>query len=805
MKKMRECKMSKDTVRIKDYLEKLAQGDLTAVIDPSLLTKGNDIGQIARLARCIHQNMLLHADALDKIATGNLDIKFSDISKNDQISKKLEIVTKNISLFQNELSAPLSALAQGKTEVRADSSRLGGCFKRTLEQLNAGIDAVLDPVTEVNLALKLATKNDFSYHITKEYSGEFKNLTDNMNTVCEHFLTVVESLSKIAEGDTANLKTIIAVEKRCEEDRLIPAISAAATIIDALEAQIGQLAQDAVEGKIIGIGLCASDFGGRWKTSVQQLNATLQQITSPVEELHSVLEAFAANDFTVEMAGHYNGYFADISNAVSALSTRMLYLQKVAVDISIGDLSELEALKKIGKRSENDHLAPAFTLMMESIQNLIVQSEALSIAALDGDFDYQCDTAQFKGEYKTIISSFDKMFRQLAGYIHAVYGVMKKMSEGDLSARIDGEFKGRLGELKDAVNLSVDRISNVTGDISRVLGQISAGNLALDRVRTYKGDYSAISEALNNILSTLGEVMGRISVSSDQVLSGSSQVAVGSQNLSQGAAEQASTVEELTASISEIAVQTKSNALDTNKARALGTTVMQNVKTGITQMDGMLGAMEELRSSSGKISRIIKTIDDIAFQTNILALNAAVEAARAGQAGKGFAVVAEEVRTLAGRSANASRETTALIEETISKVNAGSTISEKTAGDLSSIADGINSMQDLIAKIAASSNEQASALSQIDTGITQVSQVVQTNSATAEESAAASEELSSQAAALKNMVAHFKLGDATAFTGELDMLEGNAAYEENSRPEAEQKAAAAKISLDDGGLGFGKY
>ena len=298
-------------------------------------------------------------------------------------------------------------------------------------------------------------------------------------------------------------------------------------------------------------------------------------------------------------------------------------------------------------------------------------------------------------------------------------------------------------------------ISNSIKDQSNIMAVIAGGDYSVSI--PLRSDEDIMNQSINKMIDQTNTAMHEIQSSAAQVSVGSKQIADGAQSLAQGSTEQASSIEELSAAISEIDARTKENAATAEKNSRLSESIRGSAEKGSQQMDEMIVAVNDINDASNSISKIIKTIDDIAFQTNILALNAAVEAARAGQAGKGFAVVAEEVRNLASKSAEAAKETGNMIQNSMEKAELGTRIAGETAESLKEIVIGINESSHLIAEIAISSKEQASGISHINLGIGQVMQVVQQNSATAEESAAASEEMSGQSDMLQQLIAQFKL------------------------------------------------
>ena len=343
--------------------------------------------------------------------------------------------------------------------------------------------------------------------------------------------------------------------------------------------------------------------------------------------------------------------------------------------------------------------------------------------------------------------------------LQKVAEVGEKLSVGDFSMDLSYKSKDEIGRLMHSMGDVVSRIRSIIGDLSEKLNQLAQGNfnVEMNNAEYYSGAYRPLFDSINNISTDLSGTMAEIQQSAIQVNSGAEQVSSGAQGLSQGATEQASSIEELSATMNDISAKIKETAETTREASRLSNMAGQSVMVSNEKMREMSLAMEEITEKSQEISKIIKTIDDIAFQTNILSLNAAIEAARAGAAGKGFAVVADEVGNLAQKSAKAAQNTSSLIEETIEAVNKGVRISEETAESLTEVVTRAGKINDLIDIASSSSEEQARGVSQLSVGIDQISSVVQSNTATAEESAAASEELSGQANILSDLVGRFRL------------------------------------------------
>lgn len=486
---------------------------------------------------------------------------------------------------------------------------------------------------------------------------------------------------------------------------------------------------------------------------------------SVVKENDATYEAIMADDVMTscnayEMGMHFNDARVNMLLGLNAQDPAKVQMFTAAMEKDLNNSEE--NLKKMQESAYTDATKAAVANVTNNYNTFRQETVAALKAKQAGQV--QSPEAQAAASAK---------FAKLEGDIANQLEELADMGYSSAQSRDKAATEEMNSDVRNIILIALFlmAVSSVTGfmfnqDVKKRLGQlgqsadrIAEGDLATEVVTSTGDELGDVAASFEIMRQRVHKVLLEINQGADQVAAGAHNVSDASVALSQGASQQAASVEQLSASIAEIASQTASNAQNAEKANDLTVGTKEKAQLGNEEMQEMLSAMEEINASSANISKIIKVIDEIAFQTNILALNAAVEAARAGQHGKGFAVVAEEVRNLAARSAKAAKETTDMIEGSMEKVETGREIAHKTAEALNAIVGDVSSVADIVANIAKASNEQKLALEQINQGVQQVSQVVQANSSTSEEAATASQNLNQQADIMRANVGKFRLSN----------------------------------------------
>ena len=498
-----------------------------------------------------------------------------------------------------------------------------------------------------------------------------------------------------------------------------------------------------------------TDEIGVLASGISDVQNTVQNIINDFQQMferHSVGEIDYFTDST-----QYKGSYAVLVDNVNYMIKSQIDMSKTALKC-VGEIGEGNFSASIqaypGKKA---FINTAIEELRGNIMNVSREINTLIEASIDGRLSIRADAGKFKGGWRTLTDSLNKLCDTIVNPVMESLRVLKEIAKGHLNAKVTGDYKGDFKEMKDAFNFTTGELSKYIGEISRVLQQIAEANLDVAIEGDFLGDFSAVKTSILAVNDRLNDMVGEISEIAEQVSVGAKNIAESGLQLANGASEQAGSVQELSATVESVSQKTRANSESAESASKMS----ENSKIGALEsnrkMKNMLVAMEGIKDSSSQISSIIKTIEDIAFQTNLLALNAAVEAARAGDHGKGFSIVAEEVRGLASRSQAAAKETTVLIEDSINRVNDGTALALSAAESLDVIVRHVSDISGFISQISGSSKEQAEAVSEINIGLSQIANVATANAATSEESSAASEELSSHVESLYKLISMFTL------------------------------------------------
>ncbi|MCL2385940.1 MAG: methyl-accepting chemotaxis protein [Defluviitaleaceae bacterium] len=501
------------------------------------------------------------------------------------------------------------------------------------------------------------------------------------------------------------------------------------------------------------------DEVGMLTTDVIKLVDVIKSIMDDLTMAHDQFLEVGDLKFTIDES-KYNNSYKEVVRLVNTIlkqtSTDVLSISDILNHVSDGDFNvKLEDAIWVGDWAA---LPQAMNRCTNNLKDVVAEVNGMvDAAAVKGDLAYHIDASKYLGDWNKILNGLNDICHATDVPIVEIRDVLSVLNKGLFDARVTGDYAGDFLSMKNDLNYFIEDTSKYMAEINNVLGEIASGDLRKTIDMDFVGEYIVTKEAVNHISTTLRKTMAEISSASGQVLSGAKQISTSAIDLAQGAQTQASSVEELNASVDIINQQTSQNAENASNANTLSNTSNANAQAGNNAMNEMVEAMAQIKESSNNISKIIKTIQDIAFQTNLLSLNASVEAARAGEHGKGFGVVADEVRTLASRSQEAVKETEAMILASISRVDVGSGIAQTTSEALNIIVSNATEVMEIINSIAEASKEQADAVGQVGQGLQQISQVVQNNSAVSEETAAASQELTSQAELLQQLVSYFKV------------------------------------------------
>lgn len=566
---------------------------------------------------------------------------------------------------------------------------------------------IISPINKINLAMRNAVLGKLDSRMELHQKDEIGELGNGLNQLLSSLGTKRDQIMSLVSGQLD-----IDISSVSEHDDLGKSLIKLRDTMTQINTDLNLVRHSTEQGRIED-RIDISNYQGAWHEMMEGINLVLSTYNRPIELTKNYLDKIASGEIPPKVTDSFNGDFNEIV-------------------ISINQL-------------------------IDTISKLVQVNKDFIYAGIQGNMSYRAAESDFKGEFAEIVEGQNSIMDALTHPMIEVGKVLKEISDGNLKSRVKGNYLGDHAQIKDAVNHTVNTWEKYISEMIFSLNAVKNKNLTDNIQSEFKGDFNALKLSINGIIFSLKTILSEIGSTAEQVKIGAESVSLASESLADGASTQASSVTQVSQSVQGISDQSKLNAIMAKEAADDTKIISTHVNDSNESMSILLKAMSDINTKTDQVQKIIKVIDEIAFNTNILALNAAVEAARAGEHGKGFAVVAEEVRSLASSSANAAKDTKELIFQTSTVVDNGIKIANQTAKSLANVSERIINIRDKVNVISERYDDQSQSIEEINIGVDQVERVTHANSSASEESAAASLEMSTQADGLSQLVGMFKL------------------------------------------------